>query len=219
VSSPPPHRVVRELYFPTPIYYWDLPDARALNDAMKPHLYAWRDQDQEGIVRSNVKQVGAWHSRLDMHQRPEYRVLTDHVLGAARTIAADLGYDPSAEMVIDNMWTNILPRFAYNRGHIHPNALWSGVYYVQAPPGSGRILFTDPRPQAQMLAPRYLPGVQRRPEVWAEVYYEAVEGRLIVFPAWLLHEVEPNVAEADGPAGDRISVSFNLYQRRRPGTG
>jgi uncharacterized protein (TIGR02466 family) len=47
------------------------------------------------------------------------------------------------------------------------------------------------------------------------VYYEPLEGRLLLFPAWLQHEVEPNLAEQDGPAGDRISVSFNLFQQRR----
>ncbi len=33
-------RLMRELYFPTYIYYQDLPDAAALNDDIKPHIYA-----------------------------------------------------------------------------------------------------------------------------------------------------------------------------------
>ena len=37
---------------------------------------------------------------------------------------------------------------------------------------------------------------------------------MILFPGWLMHEVEPNMSELEGPAGDRISVSFNLFQRR-----
>jgi uncharacterized protein (TIGR02466 family) len=50
---------------------------------------------------------------------------------------------------------------------------------------------------------------------WSEVYFEPIEGRLLLFPAWLQHEVEPNLSEESGPAGDRISVSFNLFQQRR----
>jgi len=42
-----------------------------------------------------------------------------------------------------------------------------------------------------------------------------MEGRLIMFPAWVGHAVQPNLASETGPKGDRISVSFNLYQRRR----
>jgi uncharacterized protein (TIGR02466 family) len=210
-----PGDLQRELYFPTLIYFQDLPDSRELNQAVKSHVYALRASDREGIVRSNVKRVGAWHSQLDLHQREEYRLLTDRILAAAQRICDDLGYDPAYELVFDNMWANINPRYGYNRNHIHPNVLWSGVYYVQAPPDSGRIFFTDPRAQALVAPPRYAPNVQRKPEAWSEVYFEPIESRLILFPAWLTHEVEPNLSEGDGPAGDRISLSFNLRQMRR----
>jgi uncharacterized protein (TIGR02466 family) len=206
----------REIYFPTLIYYSDLPEARELNDALKPRIYAWRAEDEKGIVRSNVETLGAWHSRLDMHQREEYRALAEAILAAARIVGEDLGYDPAWDLVFDNMWANINPRYAYNRGHVHPNSLWSGVYYVQAPAGSGRIVFTDPRPQAQMVVPAYRRDAQRRLETWSEVYFEPIEGRLILFPAWLVHEVEANLSSGEGPAADRISVSFNIFQRRPP---
>jgi hypothetical protein len=35
---------------------------------------------------------------------------------------------------------------------------------------------------------------------------------MLVFPAWLLHEVEPNLTEHTGSDADRISISFNLMQ-------
>ena len=63
-----------------------------------------------------------------------------------------------------------------------------------------------------MLSVRYAPGTTRKPEVWSEVHYQPIEGRIILFPAWLLHEVEPNVSEKEGPEGDRISISFNIVQ-------
>jgi len=207
--------LVREAYFPTFIYFADLPGAAALNASIKPHIYAWRAQDQDGIVRSNVRQTGAWHSRLDMHQRAEYRALSTQILAAARRIFDDLGYDPAYEPAFSNMWANINPRHGYNRNHVHPNVLWSGVYYVQAPAGAGRIFFTDPRAQAQVLTPNYVPDKVRKPEAWNEVYFEPIMGRLILFPAWLTHEVEPNMSDAEGPAGDRISISFNVFQKRR----
>ena len=217
-GAPQLGELIREIHFSTLIYYRDLPDSETLNETIKPHIYAWRSQDQHGIVRSNVKQVGSWHSKLDMHQREEYHALTKQILAAVQNIYDDLGYHPAYEPAWSNMWANINPRYGYNRHHIHPNVLWSGVYYVQAPPDSGRIFFSDPRPQAQHLIPRYAPDTPRKPEVWSEVYFQPTEGRLILFPAWLVHEVEPNMSDRDGPAGDRISVSFNFYQRRRQGT-
>ena len=89
------------------------------------------------------------------------------------------------------------------------------MYYVQASSESGRIFFTDPRPQAQVLRPHIDPDKPRGSTAWTEVYFHPTEGRLILFPGWLVHEVEPNMSEAEGPEADRISVSFNFFQQRR----
>ena len=202
----------RELYFPTLIYHADIPGADRLNDDLKPSIYALRSNDQDGIVRSNMQQVGAWHSRLNLHQHEDYRKLATAILAYVQQIFTDLGYDPGYEASFDNFWANINPKYGYNRNHIHPNVLWSGVYYVQAPADSGRIFFGDPRSQSLVLTPRYASDQPRKPEVWSEVYFEPVEGRVILFPAWLTHEVEPNVSDKTGFDGDRISISFNVRQ-------
>jgi uncharacterized protein (TIGR02466 family) len=205
----------KESYFPTLIYYQDLPEASELNQTIKSHLYDLRSSEPDGIVRSNVKRVGSWHSPDDLNKRDEYRQLSETISASAQRVFQDAGYDPAYEPAVDNMWAIINPRYGFNRNHTHPNVLWSGVYYVQAPPNCGRIFFTDPRPQASVLIPRYVPDEPRKPEFWSEVYYEAIEGRLLMFPSWLVHEVEPNMSEAEGSASDRIAISFNLGQRRR----
>jgi uncharacterized protein (TIGR02466 family) len=210
-------RLVGESYFPTLIFFRDLPNGPELNDAIKPAIYAWRDTEPSGIVRSNVAVEGSWHSPLDMGSRPEFAPLVREVQSHAECLFADLGYDPAFGPSLSNMWANVHPRHGYNRSHMHPNALWSGVYYVQSPPRSGRILFGDPRAQALNLRPFYRPERPVPPLAWTEVYYEAIEGRILFFPAWLRHEVEPNLASLEGRAGDRISVSFNFTQHRRGG--
>lgn len=210
-------RMNRDSFFPTQIYYTDLAQAEALNRELKEHIYAWRDADPEGTFRTNVPQVGGWHSATDMHARIEYRELTLEIFELVQGVYDHLGYDPDFEPVCDSMWANINPRYAYNRHHSHPHALWSGVYYVQTPDNCGLLYITDPRPQAQVLTPYY--DLQRRQaETWHEVYYQPQAGRLIVFPAWLMHGVQPNLSEKPGREGDRISVSFNFHQRRRAET-
>ena len=212
--SAPPLR--RELYFPTYIYFRDQEenDAHTLNAEIERQIRAWREEDSEGIVRSNVSQTGTWHSAVDMALRPEFRPLVDWILSSAGEVAEDLGYHPDRRPEILNMWANIAPRHGYNRSHMHPHSLWSGVYYVQAPKGAGRIVFSEPRAQVRMVSAVYARPSQERPESWEQVYFTPVEGRIILFPSWLLHEVEPNMADARGNAADRISVSFNLRQRR-----
>ena len=85
---------------------------------------------------------------------------------------------------------------------------------MQAPDDCGLLYFTDPRPQTQILTPYFDPR-RRHPNTWNEVFFQPLEGRLIVFPAWLVHAVHPNLSEEEGEAGERISVSFNFYQIRR----
>lgn len=209
-----PKRMSRDLFFPTPIYFTDIVDAEALNGELKKHIHAWRDADPEGTFRTNVPQVGGWHSATDMHTRPEYSRLAQEVFELIQGVYDHLAYDREFEPVCDSMWANINPRYAYNREHNHPHALWSGVYFVQTPDNSGLLYFTDPRPQAQILTPYYDAG-RRKAETQQEVYYQPQEGRLIVFPAWLMHGVQPNLSDKPGREGERISVSFNFHQRRR----
>lgn len=207
-------RMSKDGFFATLIYYTDLAAADALNSRLKKDIRAWRRQDPEGTVRSNVAQAGAWHSATDMHARRKFNPLTLEIFEMVQGIYDELGYDPDFEPVCDSMWANINSRHAYNRHHTHPHALWSGVYYVQAPDDCGLLYFTDPRPQTQVLTPYYDPN-RRNPNTWNEVFFQPLEGRLIVFPAWLVHAVHPNLSDEEGEAGERISVSFNFYQIRR----
>lgn len=108
-------------------------------------------------------------------------------------------------------------RYGFNREHNHPGVLWSGVYYVQAPANSGRLVIREPRRESTMIQPRFRDDQPRKKEVWGEVYYEPVPGRIIIFPGWLEHAVEPNLSTRKGTAGERISIAFNLTQGFKTG--
>ena len=119
----------RELLFPTPIYVADLND-NALNQQLERDIVNWSNQDK-GIVRTNVN---GWHSGTDMNLRPEYKKLVDLLYEAQHVIYEQEHLD--SEPFLGNMWANINPPGGLNRAHIHPNSLWSGVYYVKA----GRLI-------------------------------------------------------------------------------
>jgi len=214
-GSPGPGKLQREAFFPTLIYYLDLHGSAKLNAPLVSAIRRLQAEDTNGMHRSNVRQAGAWHSQDDLIRRPEFEDLAKAVLASMQQVFDDLEYDGDMEPVLDNMWANVSPRHAFNRMHTHPGVIWSGVYYVQSPSGSGRIFFADPRAQAGVLRPYLSEAGKNRPENWSEVFYEPIEGRMILFPAWLLHEVEPNLSDVSGDGGHRISISFNLRQRRR----
>ena len=192
--------MIRELHFPTPIYIADIKHP-TLNKELEKDIIAWSNQDK-GVTRTNVK---GWHSTTDMHLRPEYKNLVDMLYEAQRTIYDQEHLD--SEPFLGNMWANINPPGGMNRSHQHPNSLWSGVYYVKAPKNCGHLKVDDPRKSASMIRPKQKPG-QLPPRLYRETHYEPKDGRLIMFPSWLLHCVDPNESNEI-----RISVSFNFLQK------
>ena len=190
--------MIKEYFFPTIIYIKDLPNANELNLYLEKQIIQWSNQDK-GISKTNVN---GWHSQTDMNQRKEYEPLIKELFQMQKEIIQEEFLD--MEPKLGNMWANINPPGGYNNSHIHPNSLFSGAYYVKASPNSGRLTLMDPRPGVQQFMPPRKKGKLPR-ELWRETYYDPVPGRLIMFPSWMWHKVEPNKSN-----DIRISVSFNF---------
>ena len=193
--------MITEYHFPTPIYIKDIPNAISLNQYLEQKILQWSQQDK-GVSKTNA---GGWHSTTDMNTKEEYNDLTRELFAMQDEIFAKEKL--TLKPVLGNMWANINYPGNFNRPHIHPNALFSGVYWVKAPVQSGNFMVYDPRPGVQMSMPNRKEG-KLPSELWREVHYEPKAGTAIMFPAWLWHEVKPNESN-----DTRISVSFNFLQR------
>ena len=193
--------MITEYHFPTPIYIKDLPNVDQLNSYLEQKIIQWSQQDK-GVSKTNA---GGWHSATDMNQKEEYNVLTKELFNMQDEIFKKefLTQKP----VLGNMWANINGPGNFNRPHLHPNALFSGVYWIKTPINSGNLMLYDPRPGVHTTMPSRKEG-KLPPQLWREVHYEPKAGRCIMFPAWLWHEVQPNRSN-----DTRISVSFNFLQR------
>ena len=204
----------RELFYATPIFYKDIEGSTELNKHLLKHLKQWKKRDEKGIVRSNSL---GWHSAVDMHHRKEYKPLIKELFKMQEEIYEAEGYHPDTEAVCDNMWGNINYKYSHNKNHVHPGAQWSGVYYIKCPPNCGHIWFTDPCGERHMDLPIMADKQKKPPHYWREVHYQPIEGRLIMFPGWLTHEVAQNMCDLKGEDGWRVSVSFNFKQRWKEG--
>ena len=190
--------MIKEYFFPTIIYIKDLPNPEGLNSYLEKHIIEWSNQDK-GVNKTNVN---GWHSQTDMNHRKEYEPLIKELFTMQNEVTQEEHLDIKAKL--GNMWANINPPGGYNQSHLHPNSLFSGAYYVKALPNSGRLSLMDPRPGVQQVMPTRKPGKLPR-ELWRETYYNPVPGRIIIFPSWMWHKVEPNKSN-----DIRISVSFNF---------
>ena len=193
--------MITEHHFPTIIYIKDIPNALQLNQYLEQKIIQWSQQDK-GVSKTNA---GGWHSETDMNKKEEYNPLIKELFNMQDEIYQKEKLD--MKPVLGNMWANINYPGNYNRPHLHPNALFSGVYWVKVPPQSGNFMVYDPRTGVQVTMPNRKKGALPS-ELWREVHYEPVAGRCLMFPAWLWHEVKPNESN-----DIRISVSFNFLQR------
>jgi len=189
----------RELFFATPIYVADVGSPQ-LNKHLENHIIEWSRKDK-GLQKTNMN---GWHSETNMHTLPEYRELVDLLFKAQFHIYKEELLDN--EPFLGNMWANINYKGGFNRPHMHPNSLWSGVYYIKTPENCGHLKCEDPKSVAAMTHPRRKEG-QLPSYLWREVHYKPIAGRLIMFPSWLNHCVDPNQSD-----DIRISVSFNFLQ-------
>ncbi|TYB89858.1 TIGR02466 family protein [Oceaniovalibus sp. ACAM 378] len=205
-------KFTRRTYFPTTIFQIDVPEPEPLNEALLSNIYAERERDSKGISRSNFTELGGWHSHNNLHKDKEYSDLTKLIGDATARMSEDMGYASSHKITIGTMWSIINPPGSANRAHVHPGCLWSGVYYIQAPEGAGNIEFVEPRTMNLMNQPRFKPNSKRQKEYWTKVRFTPMAGRMLVFPSWLYHAVDPNITKKTGDAANRIIVSFNLNQ-------
>ena len=100
---------------------------------------------------------------------------------------------------------NINPR--RNEQSTHAPYPYDRVYYVKASKNSGMLRIDDPRSAAAMSRPRMKEGTPPS-RLWRELSYEPASGKLIMFPSWLVHSVDPNESN-----DIRISISFNFLQK------
>jgi len=189
--------LIKDTFFPTNIY---AKDVQLDNNLLTQQIMNWSKVD-EGVKKTNMN---GWHSPTTMNQKEEYAPLVRELYNMMHEVWKEEWLD--RKPFLGNMWANINYSGGYNRPHIHPNSLFSGVYYVKTQDNCGNLVVNDPRPGIQTTMPSRVKGRPPK-DLWREAHIAPYTGRIIMFPAWLWHAVENNNSN-----DTRISVSFNFIQ-------
>jgi uncharacterized protein (TIGR02466 family) len=195
--------------FSTPIVLLDLPDGAALNGELGRTIHE-HAKKHPGTQHSNL---GGWQSEWDMDRWGGAAAIK--LLAIARNTASKITTNRQGQAVQvtwkANMWANINRAGHANEFHSHPGSFWSAVYYVDDggidadPTLGGELEFMDPRgPGPAMYAPHLAYGSAGL-SVGANEMIRPKSGRLVMFPAWVLHQVRPYRGGAE-----RISIAINL---------
>jgi uncharacterized protein (TIGR02466 family) len=197
------------ILFGTPIIVVEMPDAAVLNAALSTTIFE-REKSHPGTQHSNL---GGWQSDWEMDRwggAPAIKLLAVG-RNTANRITTDRQGKPVSIAWKANMWANINRSGHGNEFHSHPGSFWSAVYYVDDggidgdPSLGGELEFMDPRgPGPAMYAPQLAYGTAGL-SVGANEIVRPKAGRMVMFPAWLLHQVRPYKG-----AQQRISIAFNL---------
>ena len=203
--------LMRELYFADAFYYKDFENSSEMNKKLKDKILQWKHDDPEGMIISNSL---GWQSRSIMQEdKVRWKDILKPINEFLHEVLVSEQYVENSALEISNMWANVNCKYAYNKYHDHAKSLWSGVYYVQCPPNSGNIIFHKEWARYQNISkPVFQEELSSLRHQWDNVFWEPREGRVILFPSWIGHQVEQNLTNVEGEDGYRISISFNINQ-------
>tara|TARA_B110000977_G_C11087490_1_gene495303 strand:+ start:1038 stop:1598 length:561 start_codon:yes stop_codon:yes gene_type:complete len=135
---------------------------------------------------------GGWQSRDNLQEDPLFKEFVNNTLikSIGQPILKEYGI---VNPVVQSMWASVNNKHSFNYQHTHEGYL-SGVFYLQVPKDSGRLIFTNPavRSESHPIRQKNYPIIPQ-------------ELACIVFPSWLEHYVEPNMSDEA-----RVSISFNI---------
>ena len=179
----------------------DINDLRGTHstDMMKKYisdLWSKRDYDTNWQTKS-----------ANLQTKKEFKHFSNLVIETGKDVCKTLGYDVE-DLVITDMWANVLRNTEHHPMHTHSNNFLSGTYYLQSDQGAS-IVFHDPRPAADVIVPRKKETNNLNASLLS---YASKTNRAIFFPAWLPHQVQQNKSN-----NKRISIAWNMQVRGQVG--
>ena len=184
--------------FPSPVHIFDTDGFDEFKNNLIDYAYKLREEDSKGF---NISNRHGWQSRgFDLTN------MNDLLHG---TILQGLSSFPSIKNTTEmraSAWVNINYPNSYNILHSHPNSHLSGVMWIKSPKDCGVISFDNPNGhQTYTEINSYNQEFNDQFFIHHSYWLPPIEGRMIIFPSHLQHEVRENNSNED-----RISVSFNI---------
>jgi len=186
-----------ECWFPTVVHIIET----ELDEKIKPYCLKTRKDNPESLNISNVNGYQSKHffKEKDLVIKPAlYKIFKDSICNVL-----------NGDIKLLNYWININGKGAYNRKHNHPQANFSGVYFIQSPKNCGELIFDNPHSfTAFDELSSYKKDFINQGYQHKAIAVKPKAGRLIIFPSYLMHGVQENESDEE-----RISIAFNCIVR------
>jgi uncharacterized protein (TIGR02466 family) len=168
----------------------------------------WADYSLElkkTVPSAHTGWYGGTYTTFDSNQYnlkndPMFTELINAVTVKVNEFAKEHGSDTTYDC--QHAWVNIADKDNYQEFHTHIGSVFSVVYYVSVPEGSGKIVFEDPK-EPDMMPLRDVKN--QTPLSYRRIFYPSETGSLVIFRSYLRHMVEPGTN-----IEPRISISMNF---------
>ena len=151
------------------------------------------------VKNSEIKPNGMKQTEDDIDKISYFKYFKKNIIELNKGVLDKLKYEYE-DVIITNMWGNLLRPGQNHAPHTHSNNFLSGVFYLQGDTNSSNIQFFDPRPQSTVMVPRRKENTQENSDLLS---FLAKQNTGYIFPSWLMHWVPPTGSE-------RISLSWNI---------
>ena len=188
-----------EMWFPVAIYSADDIISQEQNNALRDHCIAIQNKTPSG----GAEWLGGTYNTHQTHDlnndavfQPVLESISDHVHRFAKM------HNCSGIYTNNYAWMNISKAGDWQEFHTHNANIFSAVYYVSAPEGSGRILFEDPK-EPDMFPLKSIQGKNQLS--YSRIHYTPESGKLLIFRSYVRHLVESGTNTEP-----RISIALNF---------
>lgn len=190
--------------FPSPIWVHDFSNKNEVNDLNELSKIALREVDKSGDVDRRSNRGNSFHTAPNFLGAFQDTLLHKLVTPFLVIALKEYGYDPSYVVSV-TYWSIVSYQGAFNERHHHADSVISGAFYMEAPEGSGALVFSDPR-YGKLMESRV--GQISSHQIHKNQRVVPEKGRLVLFPSYLEHQVEMSTC-----SDPRVIYSFNVNIR------
>jgi len=186
--------------YSVPLWQSEYPEFEEHKELFLSAVKKYKKQNPtSNILKSNV---AGYRSPSTLQSVKEFHPLFEYICQIGFKAVADLDF-VDCDIALTEAWLNVNDsRQCMNSEHVH-GEVFSGVFYLQAPEGSGKLNIINPAIN-RMWQGCHLTS-QKNQFTGESIKIEPEEGNIILFPSYIPHSVETNNHDEE-----RISISFNL---------
>ena len=184
--------------YSVPLWQSEYPEFDEHKEIFLNAVRTYKEQNPS-VQKSNI---AGYHSPETLQGVEELRPLFEYLCQLGFKAVGDLDF-VDCDIALTSAWLNVNDtRQCMNGEHVHGD-VFSGVFYLQAPEESGKLVLQNPAINRMWNGCALT--AQKNQFTGESIRIEPVEGNIILFPSYLPHSVETNNHDEE-----RISISFNL---------